>query len=818
MRKITQNLRWLVTLLAMIVSMGAWATVYKLTITASDFNTTSYAANNNEKTSTAVCTTDATKKFEVKWTSNQVMKNGDNMQWQKSGGYLYNSTNLGTIKSVTVTSSGGTFTTYYGTSEHPTSGTTVGNGFFTVKVGNATGTSSKVEVVFEKGDPAATPTFSVAGGEYTEAQSVEISCATEGATIFYTIDGRTPTESSTEYSGAIEISKTTTVKAIAVKEGYDNSEIATAIYTIMPPISGYTIDFEHPLSDYELWTFTNISKQSDITAHGGTFYGANVNSNGSGVASATIQTKDPVVNPLTFTCYVSKTSTNTTASTWYVEVLSNGNTWTSVESQDATSMTKGEWIEVTADLSDYSNVYVRLRYDGTQAVRAVDDISITLGGTPKVATPTFSVAGGEYTEAQSVEISCTTEGATIYYTTDGNEPTTSSTEYSGAIDISSTTTLKAIAVKSEMRNSDVAEVKYTINIPQPVSEAQYALVTSNDQLEAGKEYIIVGKYSTSDTYFAMSTTQNENNRGIVGITVSGDIATISSSDVQVITLEGSSKGWYFKAGNGYLYAASSGSNWLRTEEEADDNAKAIIDIASNGNATIEFQGANKRNLLRFNSNNSIFSCYGSGQLPVQLYKKVEATPEVINVTLSASGISSYCHANALDFSQATCEDADADALKAYAVIAVNSTSATLEEINNPKGNTGLILIGTGGATYSVPVSSSGDTPTDNYLVGTTTSTVVVAEEGYSYYALSGGEFVKLNINGSAIQANKAYLRVPNSSSGAKTLNLSIDGVDAIESVEVEDNTEFVIYNLAGQRMNTLHKGINIMNGKKVIVK
>ena len=588
MRKITQNLRWLVTLLAMIVSMGAWATVYKLTITASDFNTTSYAANNNEKTSTAVCTTDATKKFEVKWTSNQVMKNGDNMQWQKSGGYLYKSTNLGTIKSVTVTSSGGTFTTYYGTSEHPTSGTTVGNGFFTVKVGNATGTSSKVEVVFEKGDPA--------------------------------------------------------------------------------------------------------------------------------------------------------------------------------------------------------------------------------------ATPTFSVAGGEYTEAQSVEISCTTEGATIYYTTDGNEPTTSSTEYSGAIDISSTTTLKAIAVKSEMRNSDVAEVKYTINIPQPVSEAQYALVTSNDQLEAGKEYIIVGKYSTSDTYFAMSTTQNENNRGIVGITVSGDIATISSSDVQVITLEGSSKGWYFKAGNGYLYAASSGSNWLRTEEEADDNAKAIIDIASNGNATIEFQGANKRNLLRFNSNNSIFSCYGSGQLPVQLYKKVEATPEVINVTLSASGISSYCHANALDFSQATCEDADADALKAYAVIAVNSTSATLEEINNPKGNTGLILIGTGGATYSVPVSSSGDTPTDNYLVGTTTSTVVVAEEGYSYYALSGGEFVKLNINGSAIQANKAYLRVPNSSSGAKTLNLSIDGVDAIESVEVEDNTEFVIYNLAGQRMNTLHKGINIMNGKKVIVK
>ena len=122
----------------------------------------------------------------------------------------------------------------------------------------------------------------------------------------------------------------------------------------------------------------------------------------------------------------------------------------------------------------------------------------------------------------------------------------------------------------------------------------------------------------------MSTTQNENNRGIVGITVSGDIATISSSDVQVITLEGSSEGWYFRVGNGYLYAASSEKNYLRTETTKDDNAKATIDMSSDGNATITFLGTNKHNLLRFNSNNSIFSCYGSGQLPVQLYKKVES--------------------------------------------------------------------------------------------------------------------------------------------------------------------------------------------------
>ncbi|MBO7460661.1 MAG: chitobiase/beta-hexosaminidase C-terminal domain-containing protein [Bacteroidales bacterium] len=62
-----------------------------------------------------------------------------------------------------------------------------------------------------------------------------------------------------------------------------------------------------------------------------------------------------------------------------------------------------------------------------------------------VATPTFSPAAGTYYEAQNVTIACTTEGATIYYTTDGNDPTTSSAVYSTPIAISQTTTVKAMA-------------------------------------------------------------------------------------------------------------------------------------------------------------------------------------------------------------------------------------------------------------------------------------------------------------------------------------------------------------------------------------
>ena len=79
------------------------------------------------------------------------------------------------------------------------------------------------------------------------------------------------------------------------------------------------------------------------------------------------------------------------------------------------------------------------------------------------AAPTFSPAGGTYSSAQSVEISCETVGAAIYYTTDDTEPlVTNGIRYTGPITISSTTTLKAIAVKDDI-SSAVASATYTIN-------------------------------------------------------------------------------------------------------------------------------------------------------------------------------------------------------------------------------------------------------------------------------------------------------------------------------------------------------------------
>ena len=85
--------------------------------------------------------------------------------------------------------------------------------------------------------PTPTPTLSPPSGTYSSAQSVTISDSASGASIYYTTDGSTPTTASTPYSGAISVSATTTIQAIAVASGYSTSAVATATYTIVLPIA-----------------------------------------------------------------------------------------------------------------------------------------------------------------------------------------------------------------------------------------------------------------------------------------------------------------------------------------------------------------------------------------------------------------------------------------------------------------------------------------------------------------------------------------------------------------------------------------------------
>ena len=123
-------------------------------------------------------------------------------------------------------------------------------------------------------------------------------------------------------------------------------------------------------------------------------------------------------------------------------------------------------------------------------------------GTPvkeTVATPAFSVASGAVVSGTSVTITCSTEGAKIYYTTDGTKPTAESTEYTSAISVTSAVTLKAIAVKDGMNDSVVASVSYTIssgNIPEGFVEVKGTTITGNESWTPSSEVFVSGRSIT----------------------------------------------------------------------------------------------------------------------------------------------------------------------------------------------------------------------------------------------------------------------------------------------------------------------------------
>ena len=158
---------------------------------------------------------------------------------------------------------------------------------------------------------------------------------------------------------------------------------------------------------------------------------------------------------------------------------------------------------ITTDVGTYSNgtwtgaaSSVTFTIGGTSGHRRIAAFDITYGSgggqQETVATPTFTPDGGIYTQTQSVTLSCTTEGASIYYTNDGTDPTENSTLYSSAIEVSETTTLKAKAFKSGYTASAVATATYTFPELITIAEAK-ALANNAYALVQGVVTFIDGK-------------------------------------------------------------------------------------------------------------------------------------------------------------------------------------------------------------------------------------------------------------------------------------------------------------------------------------
>lgn len=131
--------------------------------------------------------------------------------------------------------------------------------------GSKTDATTYQNIVWPESPQLAAPTFSLAEGEYTSAQTVTISAA-EGATIYYTTDKSDPTTSTsrTEYSEPITVSETTTIRAIAVKDGYTNSEIAEATYTINSTTpTKYTYALHGQITGNTQWESTAMTDEGN---------------------------------------------------------------------------------------------------------------------------------------------------------------------------------------------------------------------------------------------------------------------------------------------------------------------------------------------------------------------------------------------------------------------------------------------------------------------------------------------------------------------------------------------------------------------------
>ena len=626
----------------------------------------------------------------------------------------------------------------------------------------------------EESTGPASPTFSPSGGQVAYGTQVTLT-QNEADMIMYTTDGSAPSyanENGEVYTTPIAITADMTIRAIAIDADENESEVATAVYTLIRPAAP---------------TFSP---------------------NGGQVAYGTTVTVSAPTG-----CTILYTTDGTDPYESSTATLTDGNTAT---------------VTINADMTIRA-----ISIDGNALESSEASTTYTI---LHPNAPTFSPNGGQVAEGTTVTITAPT-GCTILYTTDGTDPY----ESGSAVDVNSNTasvtitesiTLKAIALDANLIPSTVAEATFTV---AEIGAVKYVLVTDASTLQDGDEVIIVGKKGNSSA--AMSTTQNNNNRPEIDVTsaVQRDGSIIAPPTVATITLGATTVGnntaaWTLYVNNGastgYLYAASSSSNQLKTKDEVDNNARATISIdESNGEATVQFKGTYTRNQLKYNSTSQLFSCYASGQQPISIYRKTVIPSPKVEVSSLGYGTMYYGDRNLI-----VPEGVRAHALttngnqlvitKTYAAndVIPAGTAVMLVETTQPYSKQQLRFVST---------HTTGTAPADNYLQGTDEEEII-DDAGYKYYMLTtksgvlGFYWQQGSNEGTAIMnaAHKAYLRVP-TGAGIKgfTFDNLVTGITAING-NGNTNGNDGWYTLDGRRLSgpPTQQGIYIHNGRKEVVK
>jgi hypothetical protein len=371
--------------------------------------------------------------------------------------------------------------------------------------------------------PAAAPMFSLAGGQYTSAQSVVLTDATPGAIIYYTTNGSTPTTSSAIYGGPIPVGASETIEAVALASGGTLSPVASSSYTITLPAAtpvitpgpgtfgtAQTVTISDATQNAVVFYSTNGTTPTTSSAIYSGPFSVSSNSRVQAIATAnnfsqsavasvnySFPAATPSIAPASGTYISNQTvslSTSTTGAAIYYTTNGTTPSTSSTLYSGPFTVSSNETVEAIAAAANYNNSPV---------------VSATYTITPPAASPVFSVAPGQYTSVQTVAISDATPGAAIYYTTNGSTPTTASALYTGPITVGATQTIGAVALANGDSLSQVASATYTITLP-----------TSTPVISPGS-----GTFATAQTVTISDATPS----AIVYYTVNGSVPNTSST-------------------------------------------------------------------------------------------------------------------------------------------------------------------------------------------------------------------------------------------------------------------------------------------------
>lgn len=512
-------------------------------------------------------------------------------------------------------------------------------------------------------EDCATPTFSPdpEDGPFTSAQNVSISCATSGATIYYTTDGTTPTTSSAVYSSAITVNETTTIKAIAVASGYDNSAVATATYTINQPQTVANLPAANGLNDGDEFTFTGDAvvayhmtygnssytwlRDLNATSGGGMFYNDNsgLTSVGTVLNSGWTATKTVYSGLYEYTGANGITA-NTQYSTQTVEpfdrtgqtlsdaniseiialnnitISGTGNAQTGTSEGNRATYTLYKKFGITLEDGKKYNIIATVGKYNNNTIQ-VYPLSAT-----EVAEPTLTIELNPVTQTASVgdiitvNVSVDPADAEFEATCDNDNVIVENTSNGFTIytETPGTYTVSVYATSGTLENTVTGT--YTFNDVSS-SSTIYRKVTSTNDLVEGQKYILV--YEGTPAFLgAISTTSTKYGLSITGPTINNDKVDIANySDIKVLTLTKDGNNLSFHNGTGYLCWTS--GNSLNVSSDISNNSKwtASGDDTNGFILTNLVADDSDSRILKYNSTSGQerFACYKSGQKDAILY-------------------------------------------------------------------------------------------------------------------------------------------------------------------------------------------------------